>query len=163
MRVLSLRFGLVAALIVLVADQITKHLVLSHLGALPYDQRYMTLLPFLDVVLVGNRGVTFGMFNDGGSFNAIIFAGIALAIVAGLLWWLRSVSRWWVAIAIGMIIGGAIGNLSDRLRLGAVVDFIDFFIGSWHWYTFNVADAGICVGVGILLLDSLAGRAESPK
>jgi signal peptidase II len=159
----SLRTGLIVALIVLVADQVTKHLILTHLAPLPPDMRYMTFLPFMDFVLVANHGVTFGMFNNGGTANAVIFAILASAIVIGLVIWLRRVARWYVAIAIGMIVGGAIGNMVDRLRLGAVVDFIDFFIGSWHWYTFNVADAGICVGVCILLLDSLAGRAESPK
>jgi len=148
---------------VLIADQVTKHLILSHLAALPPDMRYIVFLPFMDFVLVANHGVTFGMFNNNGTLNAVIFAALACAIVVALTAWLRRVTRWWLAIAIGMIIGGAIGNMLDRLRLGAVVDFIDFFIGSWHWYTFNVADAGICVGVAILLLDSLAGRRESPK
>ncbi len=158
-----LRIGLIAALVVLVADQLSKYLIVAHLGPLAPDMRYMTFLPFMNFILVANHGVTFGMFNNNGTANAIIFAVIAGAIVVGLTFWLRKVQRWYVAVAVGMIIGGAIGNALDRVRFGAVVDFIDFFIGGWHWYTFNVADAGICVGVAILLLDSLAGRAESPK
>jgi signal peptidase II len=158
-----LRIGMSAALAVLIADQVSKYLIVAHLAHLAPDMRYMTFLPFLDFVLVANHGVTFGLFNNGGTLNAVVFAALACIIVVLLVSWLRRVARWWVAIAIGMIIGGAIGNMLDRVRFGAVVDFIDFFIGSWHWYTFNVADAGICVGVCVLLLDSLAGRTESPK
>src|ERR1700761_7205530 len=131
-----LRTGLIAALVVFIADQITKHLILTHLAPFAPDMRYIVFLPFMDFVLVANHGVTFGMFNNNGTLNAVIFAVLACAIVVALLAWLRRVTRWWLAIAIGMIIGGAIGNMLDRLRLGAVVDFIDFFIGSWHWYTF---------------------------
>jgi signal peptidase II len=66
-----------------------------------------------------------------------------------------------LAVAIGLIIGGAIGNVIDRIRLGAVVDFLDFHIGTWHWPAFNVADSAICIGVAVMLLDGLLLRREA--
>jgi signal peptidase II len=85
----------------------------------------------------------------------LVFSVVAGAIVAGLLWWLARTESPLLAVAIGLIVGGAIGNVADRVRLGAVVDFLDFHLGSWHWPAFNLADSAICLGVAAMLLDGL--------
>jgi len=78
-----------------------------------------------------------------------------------LIYWLSRVESSLLAVAIGLVIGGAIGNVIDRLRFGAVVDFLDFHVGSWHWPAFNIADSAICVGVAVMLLDGLLLRREA--
>ena len=123
----------------------------------------LRVVPGLDLVLVGNTGVSFGLFNRGFTWGPWIFSLVALAIVAVLVQALRRASRLLPVTGMGLIIGGAIGNLVDRIRLGSVVDFIDVHRGDWHWYVFNAADAAICVGVALLLLDGLLTRPESPK
>jgi signal peptidase II len=90
-----------------------------------------------------------------------LFSLAAIAIVTVLTYWLSRVESPLLAVAIGLIIGGAIGNVIDRIRFGAVVDFLDFHVGSWHWPAFNVADSAICVGVAVMLLDSLLMRREA--
>ena len=84
-----------------------------------------------------------------------MFSLAAAIIVAGLIYWLSRVSNPLLAVAIGLIIGGAVGNVVDRIRHGAVVDFLDFHIGYWHWPAFNFADSAICLGVATMLLDGL--------
>jgi signal peptidase II len=163
---MSLRLrGLIAAFVTLVLDQVSKLAVLRHFADVPDALRDLPLLPGLDIREIGNRGVTFGLFNGAGEAGQaeLIFSGMTLVIVAVLLVTLVRTQRSLGAIGLGMVIGGAIGNLIDRVRLGAVVDFLDFHIGSWHWYVFNGADAAICIGVGILLLDGLPARTGSPK
>jgi signal peptidase II len=90
-----------------------------------------------------------------------LFSLLAAAIVAVLVFWLSRVESPFLAVAIGLVIGGAIGNVIDRIRFGAVVDFLDFYIGSWHWPAFNIADSAICVGVAAMLLDGLLLRREA--
>ncbi|MGE5537403.1 MAG: signal peptidase II [Gemmatimonas sp.] len=150
--------ALVTAAIIVAADQATKRWMLANIFEPP---RRITLAPFLDFVPVWNRGITFGLFNTDGSAQPIVFTAVALVIVAVLLVWLRQVRRWWVAAAIGAVLGGALGNMADRLRFGAVVDFIDFHVAGWHWWAFNVADSAICVAVALLALDALKGDALS--
>jgi signal peptidase II len=99
--------------------------------------------------------------NEGGALNALVLSVVAVAIVVVLLFWLSRVVSPLLAVAIGLIIGGAIGNIIDRIRLGAVVDFLDFHIGSWHWPAFNLADSAICIGVAAMLLDGLLRRREA--
>jgi signal peptidase II len=153
--------GLAAALLVLLLDQASK-LAILRLFEDPTIGHY-TVLPIFDLRLTFNHGITFGLFNNGSAANVLIFSGLALAIVAALIVALVRVTAWHNALALGMIIGGALGNLADRLRLDAVVDFLDFHLGGWHFYIFNIGDSAICLGVGLLLLDSLLIRAESPK
>jgi signal peptidase II len=153
--------GLAAALVALVLDQVSKLAILRFFEGM-LDPRY-EVLPFFDLRLTFNHGITFGLFNNGETANALIFSALALAIVAALLVALTRVTAWHNALALGMIIGGALGNMVDRLRLNAVVDFLDFHLGDHHFYIFNIGDSAICVGVGLLLLDSLLIRAESPK
>ena len=109
--------------------------------------------------MVWNRGVSFGMFQSGESGRWLLSA-VAVAIVVGLLIWLRRVDVWWLGAGLGAVIGGAIGNVVDRLWYdeGAVADFFDFHVAGWHWPAFNVADAAIVVGVGLILLDGLLAR-----
>ncbi|HET8996788.1 MAG TPA: signal peptidase II [Acetobacteraceae bacterium] len=156
------RLGLVAGLLVLAADQASKAWMLYGLD-LPRI-RQIVLLPVLNLTFVENRGVTFGMLNGFGGWSSVALAVVALAVVVALGIWLRRAETRIMAIAIGAIAGGALGNVIDRLRLGWVVDFIDVHLGTWHWFVFNVADAAIVCGVAALVLESQWGRkASAPR
>lgn len=152
-----IRWGAAAALAVLVLDQLSKWWVLNVLH-LP-DLGSVALLPMLNLTMVWNQGVTFGLFHQVGAAGPWLLAGIALAVVGALGMWLRRAETRLVAIALGAIAGGAVGNVIDRVRFGAVVDFIHAHVTlggqEWSWYVFNVADAAIVCGVGALLLDGL--------
>ncbi len=157
-----LAVGLATAAIVVVLDQLSKAAVLAHFADRTFDVDRVT--PFFNLVLTLNRGMSFGLSNAGpgerGALNAVLFSLAAVIIVAGLIYWLRRVSRPLLGVAIGLIVGGAIGNVIDRIRHGAVVDFLDFHIGYWHWPAFNLADSAICLGVGMMLFDGLLLRRE---
>jgi len=147
-----LRLGLLVAVPIVLLDQLSKWWVLADLMSPP---RAIELTGFFNLVLVWNRGVSFGMFNAHSSWGPIVLAGLALAISVGLVVWLRRVESRLLAAAIGLVLGGAIGNVIDRGRFGAVVDFLDFHAFGYHWPAFNVADSAITVGVALLLYDSL--------
>ncbi|MGH6945319.1 MAG: signal peptidase II [Geminicoccaceae bacterium] len=146
------RFGLAIACLILVLDQASKWLVLGPLGL---EARPILLTPFFNLVLVWNRGVSFGMFGSPGPLAPWILSGVALAVVAGLGLWLRRATQPLIAVGLGLVIGGALGNVIDRVRFGAVVDFLDFHLAGYHWPAFNLADSAICVGAGLLVVDSL--------
>lgn len=154
-----LRLGLVLAVVVLVADQATKAVMMGLIGTEPGGG--VAPASFLNIVVVWNRGMSFGLFNAAAAPWA--FVALALLISAGLLWWLWRADRAVTGLALGLIMGGALGNVVDRLRFGAVYDFLDFHLLGWHWPAFNLADSAITVGVGLLLLDSLFEPRESPK
>ena len=153
--------GLAVAATALVLDQASKLALLGHFGETGCALHRETVTPFLDLVLTCNSGVSFGMFNRTGA-SALIFAVAASAIVIALIVWLSRVHATFLAMAIGLIIGGAIGNVIDRLRLGAVIDFLYFHAGSWYWPAFNLADSAICIGVTAMLLDGLLMRRGVP-
>jgi signal peptidase II len=148
--------GVLAGIVVLAADQASKWWVLNRLD-LP-ELRQIVLLPVLNLTMVWNQGVTFGLLHGLGAWGHILLAGVALAVVVALGVWLRRAESRLVAVAIGAIAGGAIGNVIDRLRFGAVVDFIHVHAatpwGDVSWYVFNVADAAIVCGVAALIVDS---------
>ena len=143
--------GLLVATAVLAADQASKWWVLNRLD-LPRlgDVR---LLPWLDFTMVWNRGVTFGLLQGAGA--KWVLTAVALVVVVALLAWMRASRHAWAACAIGAIAGGALGNILDRARHGAVVDFIRAHAYGWSWYVFNVADAAIVCGVAALILEAL--------
>ena len=145
---------------VLAADQASKWWVLNVLD-LP-ELRQVVLLPVLNLTMVWNRGVTFGLLNGLGAWGHVMLAVVALAVVVALGFWLRRAESRMVAVAIGAIAGGAIGNVIDRVRFGAVVDFIHAHVdtpwGDLSWYVFNVADAAIVCGVAALILESQCCR-----
>ena len=156
-----LRLGLAAAAVTLVVDQATKLyfydlLVTRGIG-------YVEVLPNFSLVRVWNYGVSFGMFNTDAAFGRWVFVGVALVIVAALLTWLRRAGSRLIAVSLGLVIGGAVGNIVDRVKYGAVFDFLDFHIGEWHWPAFNLADSGITIGVALLLFDGLLGGRRSSR
>ena len=155
------RLGGGAALAVLVLDQASKWLVLAWAMQPP---RVVPVAPFFNLVLARwNRGISFSLFDSGAPVAPWILSGLALGIVAGLVWWLRRLDRRWPALGVGLVIGGALGNVVDRLRFGAVVDFLDFHLAGFHWPAFNLADSAISVGVAVLLADGLFARPERAK
>ena len=157
---LCLRRGLVPAALVLVVDQITKLIMVEMVMDPP---RTIPVTPFFNLVMTWNRGVSFGLFNNGSDLNAWLLPLVALVIVGALLVWLKKAEGLWVSVAIGLIVGGAIGNVIDRLHWGAVADFLDFHAYGYHWPAFNVADSAITVGAIALVLDSLFAGREKPK
>ncbi len=154
------RLGITSALVVLGLDQGSKYWIL-HVLDLP-DLRQVVLLPVLNLTMVWNQGVTFGLLNGLGEWSHLALAGIALVVVLALAVWLRRAETAVAALAIGAIAGGAVGNVIDRLRYGAVVDFIHAHVGQWSWYVFNVADAAIVCGVAALILESQFRRRPRP-
>ncbi|HVY18400.1 MAG TPA: signal peptidase II [Rhodopila sp.] len=156
------RLGVIMALAVLVADQASKWWVLNVLD-LP-ELRQVVLLPVLNLTMVWNRGVTFGLLNGLGSAAHWLLAVLALVIVLALGIWLRKADNPITAASIGAIAGGAVGNVIDRLRFGAVVDFIHAHIAvggtDYSWYVFNVADAAIVCGVVALIVESQFGHRQ---
>ena len=139
--------------LIIVGDQLSKWWVLNELA---HPMRGMAVTPFLNLILVWNKGVTFGLLNRvGHGMVPWILIGAALVILLLLSRWLWRTTSMAVAVGLGGIMGGAIGNVIDRLRYGAVVDFLDFHYRGYHWYAFNIADAAIVAGIGLLMLDSL--------
>ena len=151
--------GALVALAVFAADQGSKYWILHRLD-LPrrLDVRVM---PHLDLTMVWNRGITFGLLTGHGAWDAVILAVLALAIVAALGVWLWRAASVRQAMAIGAIAGGAVGNVLDRLRYGAVVDFIRVHAFGWSWYVFNLGDAAIVCGVAALVLLGSGRRVDS--
>ena len=157
-----LRRGLAVAAAVAIADQASKFALLRHFNAAGCIGHLQPITSFLDLVLTCNTGVSFGILNRTG-VNSLIFSLAAGLIVIVLTVWLARVRGGFLAVAIGLIIGGAIGNVIDRLRVGGVIDFLDFHIGTWHWPAFNLADSAICLGVAAMLLDGLLSRRAAPQ
>ncbi len=144
------------SLFVLAADQISKQLAES---AIQLYER-VPLLSHLNLTLTYNPGAAFSFLSDQGGWQRWFFSVLAMVVTLVLVIWLRQLDRAnrWTAISLSLIIGGAVGNLVDRLLFGHVIDFIDFYYGQWHWPAFNVADSAITVGVVLMLLDVFRGR-----
>ncbi|NHO31003.1 signal peptidase II [Acetobacter sp. LMG 1636] len=149
----SLSLGLVSACAVFVLDQLTKYWILFDFR-LP-EKGSVAVFPGLNFTMVWNHAITFGMLGGAGAAGRLLFSTVSLAIVAGLLVWMARTQRLVIALLLGAITGGAVGNVLDRLRYGAVVDFIHAHAFGWSWYVFNVADAAIVCSVIGLILDSL--------
>jgi signal peptidase II len=152
-----LTLGLAIAVVVIALDQVSKVVML---GVLPEQGARIEVTGFFNLVHVQNTGVSFGMFQ---SVPVWLIAVIALAITLGLCVWMARAESRLVATSLGLAVGGAIGNVIDRLRLGWVFDFLDFHAFGWHWPAFNVADSAITVGVIGLLATSLIAKPENGK
>lgn len=150
------RWGVLAyavAAIVVVLDQLSKYWILDvvHLA----DRPPVRVLPFFQLTMVWNPGVSFGLLQAGSPMGRWLLVVFALAIVIALAAWARRLTRPLLALAVGLMLGGALGNnLIDRVRFGAVADFLDFHSLYFPW-VFNIADSAITIGVVLLLLDSV--------
>ena len=146
------RFGALVALATLVLDQASK-LYFLFVDVLA-SREPLALAPFLDLIVVWNRGISYGLFQQHTELGRWALVVLSIAAAVGLSVWLRRASTRFLAAALGLIIGGAVGNVVDRIAYGAVFDFIHFHVGSFSWYVFNIADAAIVAGVAGLLYDS---------
>jgi signal peptidase II len=144
-------FGLVAALLTLALDQAHKYWMLDvyRIG----ERGRVEITPFFDLVMAWNKGVSYGLFPQQGSAGRLVLIVVSLIAVGGLFVWMANSMTRFAALSLGLIIGGALGNLTDRLVYGAVADFFHFHVGDFSWYIFNVADVAITAGVIGLILD----------
>jgi lipoprotein signal peptidase len=154
-----LRSGLILTASVVAFDQISKWVVLDAFGANP---RGVEVLPVFNLVLVWNRGISFGMFGGSSVWGAWVLVGLALGVAAFLGRWMVNAETRLTALGLAAIIGGAVGNVIDRVRFGAVVDFLDVHVLGYHWPAFNVADSAITLGAAALILESLLSGAKKP-
>ena len=154
------QYALGLAAVVIVLDQLSKWLILAVVMQPP---REIEVLPFFNLVLTYNRGISFGLFGGDSQWQPYILAGLSLTIVVGLLFWLTRQTTWTASLGIGLIVGGALGNVADRMMHPGVVDFLDFHAFGWHWPAFNLADSAIFLGVALLLLDGLFWTEEQAK
>ncbi|KLU16963.1 MULTISPECIES: signal peptidase II [Xenorhabdus] len=147
--------------VVLILDLGSKHFVLQHFTL--YES--MPLIPYFNLTYAQNLGAAFSFLADKGGWQRWFFALVAVAITVILLVMMyRSHARQKLNnIAYALVIGGALGNLFDRLVHGFVVDFIDFYVGEWHWPTFNIADSAICIGAALIIIESFISPGDKDK
>lgn len=141
---------------VLIFDQLTKNIILNEM----VTPKIIEVTPFFNLILAFNTGVSFSMFSGN---NPYVLSAIALSVCALIAWWLTKEQDKITRIGFAMIIGGALSNVLDRFMYGAVVDFLDFYIGSYHWPAFNIADTAICIGAGLIVLRSFLLKKEEEK
>jgi signal peptidase II len=148
------------AVAVLLLDQATKLIALAKLAL----HESVALAPFLNLTLVYNKGAAFGFLSSASGWQNLFFIGVALAACAVILYLVRRLADndHLLAIALMLVLGGAIGNLLDRLLYGHVVDFVDVYYRGWHWPAFNVADSAITIGAVLIALDALGIGKRSP-
>ena len=145
-------WGIVVAVAVIIADQVAKAAATQWL-----DGVEVSAGPFLNLALARNKGISFSMFADAPSGRWVLLTFVLVASVAIFVWLLRAKSLL-ASVAIGLILGGALGNGCDRLVSGSVTDFLDLHLGAWHLFVFNLADAAISLGVVGLLWEGLTDR-----
>jgi len=144
--------GFWAATLTILFDQLSKWWILNVVMVPP---KIIEITSFFDLVLVYNRGASFGIFSNAPDWVGFALIVFAVLISIGLAFWMWHADGKLLAFALALVAGGAVGNVIDRIRLGAVVDFLDLHVGDWHWPAFNIADSAITIGVVLLILDSL--------
>jgi signal peptidase II len=140
---------------IVLLDQATKAVVRQRFEL---HESVVVIPSFFDLTRVHNTGAAFGMLNDADfPFKSVVLVVVAFAALAGVAMYAAMLppAQWLARLGLAFILGGAAGNLIDRITLGYVVDFFDFYWGGWHFWAFNVADAAITVGVGLMILDLL--------
>ncbi len=152
--------GILCAGAVLAADLMTKDYFQSLLFSPP---RQIAITPFFNLTPVWNKGVSFGLFADSSVASAYFLAGLAAFISAIVIVWLWRAADRITAVGCGMILGGGIGNIYDRIKFGAVRDFFDFYIGNYHWPAFNIADSAVVCGVLFLLFSTAKPSVKLPS
>ena len=141
---------LVVSVLIIVFDQLTKFYFVTHFT----ESSVARIFPFLNFILSFNAGAAFGFLGVQNGWQIYLLSAISIIVSFILIVWLTRLARreWWIALPVSFVLGGALGNLIDRVRFGVVVDFIDFHVGNWHYATFNIADSFVCIGAAWLML-----------
>lgn len=147
------------SVIVIALDQITKALASAHLVL----HEPVAVLPLFNLTLMHNSGAAFSFLAQAGGWQRWFFVAVAVVVAVALTLWLRQLrsGQTWLAVALALVLGGALGNVWDRVMLGYVVDFVDVYYGEWHWPAFNIADSAISVGAVMLLVDAFRGERQA--
>lgn len=145
--------------ILLVIDQFTKYLAVTYIG----EYETIEVMPFFNLILRYNPGAAFSFLADAGGWQVVFFTTVSSIISLGLIYWMYTLpaKNKWLSIALALVLAGALGNLYDRIMLGKVVDFIDWYYASYHWPAFNIADSVILLGALMLIYDSFANPEEN--
>ena len=147
------------SVVAIILDQWTK---LAVSGSMQYRES-IEVIPFFNITYVHNTGAAFSFLSDAGGWQRWLFAGLALVVSIVITVWLARLKKQEVllAISLSLVLGGAIGNLIDRIAYGYVIDFLDVYYQNWHWPAFNIADSAICLGVFLMVLESFGiGRPD---
>lgn len=139
------------SILVVALDQYSKYWMTTHFQL----HEAQDLYPNIRLVLAHNKGAAFSMLSEHPHLALYLFSTTAALVIMGLFFWLftMAASARWVAVSVSLLLGGAIGNLVDRVRFGYVIDFIDVYVDQWHWPVFNIADVAICLGAVMLVID----------
>lgn len=154
------RYGLLLSIGVIILDQATKYWIVHYVMVPP---RIIEVTTFFNIVMVWNKGVSFGLFSSQSLWTQALLGCVAIIICTFLFAWLRNTKSIWLATALGLVIGGALGNVIDRGIYYSVADFLDFHVFEYHWPSFNVADMAISLGIIILILDGFFGNNRKNK
>src|SRR5512134_1508541 len=150
-----MRKWLLLSAVIVAGDQLTKYIAVQFLAA----GKVVTVTPFFNLVLVYNSGAAFSILSDAAGWQRGLFVAIALIASAWIVYLLRKYPhQYWFALALALVLAGAVGNVIDRILIGAVIDFLDFHALGYHWPAFNVADSAITCGAALLIWDALRPR-----
>lgn len=145
------KISFVIAIIIIIADQLTKFWANNNLE---YGIPLHLINDFFSLTLLYNDGAAFSIFSNQDGWQKFFLLGIsATASIAIIVWLCVGQMNLWLTYGLGLILGGAVGNLIDRALYGYVIDFLDFYVGSWHWPAFNIADSGISIGAALLIIE----------
>lgn len=167
-KALIMRIGLSVAVFSAIADQLSKWWMMErvfNLSFWPPQQGFpwgssLEITSFFNLVTVWNKGVSFGLFSDDSPYTLWALVGVTTVIALGMLVWLTRAENRFLATSIGLVLGGAVGNIIDRVRFGAVFDFLDVFVGKYHWPAFNISDSCITVGALLILLEGFIVKSD---
>lgn len=146
---------LIASLAVIL-DQLTKYLAVSHLP----EHQFVPVCPFFNFFLTYNKGVSFSFLWSDTAYGPYVLSLLSLIICLGLVYWITRESDQFMKACLALVLGGALGNVIDRVRIGSVIDFLDFYYHSYHWPAFNLADTAICCGAGLLFFKLFLQKKE---
>jgi len=146
--------------LVVVLDQVSKWLMVSWLSL--YET--VAVIPYFNLTMAHNSGAAFSFLAGAGGWQRWFFIGLTTVISIGLFIWLNKIAKTKLeATSISLILGGAIGNVIDRIYFGYVIDFLDVYYGTYHWPAFNVADSAICIGAALLIIDTFRAEPKSEQ